>query len=243
MPPQAIYFESVAHADPADPHSPIEGVGRMNVELYLLHCVGVPVQTFTMAGLNCSRWLFDSLGPFVLLMSLTYLLPKRAKHQETDQTPAELLAQASIALPHHSTQYREDPPGSSGGVALLEQPRLMQRRPRSPVLDPATYARTVMGGNIALLHNPQETAEQEQIRLDRFFAKLKTPVAPTPEEDEVELTHTFARPQRFAHLKLFSKSSWEFTKWNRADALGFVGCWAGVMAVLGLLWLVLNIGS
>src|SRR5690606_36468004 len=57
--------------------------------------------------------------------------------------------------------------------------------------------------------------------LDPFFGKMKTPVQPDPEADALEMGETMRRPDRFDHLKLFPRSSWEFTKWNRLDAVGF----------------------
>lgn len=78
--------------------------------------------------------------------------------------------------------------------------------------------------------------------LDRFYVKMKTPVAPTPEEDAMELEKSYADPARFNHQKLFPKSNWEFTKWNRVDTIGFVACWGFVLLVLVTLWGILQIG-
>ena len=38
--------------------------------------------------------------------------------------------------------------------------------------------------------------------------------------------------RRFDHHKLFPNSNWEFTKWDRQDALGFFGCCAFVGVIL-----------
>jgi len=69
-------------------------------------------------------------------------------------------------------------------------------------------------------------------RLDRFYARLKTPVATTPEADAFAVAESDAQPARFDHTKIFPKSDWEFTKWNRTDALGFLACCGMVGIVL-----------
>ena len=72
---------------------------------------------------------------------------------------------------------------------------------------------------------------------------MKTPVAPTPETDEMELVKSYANPNRFNHLKLFPNSNWEFCKWTKIDTIGFLLCWVAVAFILAFLWLVLNIGK
>ncbi|HUJ11538.1 MAG TPA: sodium:solute symporter family protein [Verrucomicrobiae bacterium] len=158
--PAAVYFERVARVDPSDPRSPMEGIGRFNVEAFSLHLLGVPVRTFSRAGLLATRWLFDGLFPFVMII----------------------------------------------GLSLLFKPRHFD------LADP-------------------------------FYAKLKTPVAPTRAEDEKEVALSKAQPHRFDHLKLFPRSSWEFTKWTRFDFAGFFGCWVIVGVILLFLVMVLRAGS
>lgn len=77
-------------------------------------------------------------------------------------------------------------------------------------------------------------------RLDQFFGKMKTPVAQSREVDEAELERTRQEPHRFDSLKLFPNSSWEFTKWNRVDTIGFLACCAISAAIIGLFWLLLR---
>ena len=76
-----------------------------------------------------------------------------------------------------------------------------------------------------------------------FYAKMKTPVAPTPELDLVEMEKNAADPTRFDHLKLFPGTNWEFAKWTKNDFLGFFGCWAVVGAILLFLFVVLHLGT
>ncbi len=77
----------------------------------------------------------------------------------------------------------------------------------------------------------------------RFYARMKTKVAPTPEEDQAEVEASHANPSRFDHLKLFPATNWEFTKWTRKDVVGFFGCWGIVGLILLLLWTVLHVGA
>ena len=61
---------------------------------------------------------------------------------------------------------------------------------------------------------------------------MKTPVAATLAQDAIEVNAGYANPRRFDHHKLFPNSNWEFTKWDRQDALGFFGCCAFVGVIL-----------
>ena len=155
--PTAVFFDRVARIDPNDPRSALEGIGRFNVETFSLYLLGIPVRSFSPAGLLAARWLFDGLFPFVLLI----------------------------------------------GLSLLFKP-----------------AYTELAGP--------------------FYAKLKTPVAPTPEEDEKEVALSHAQPHRFDHLKLFPRSHWEFAKWTRLDVVGFLGCWAIAGMILMFLIVLLH---
>lgn len=80
-------------------------------------------------------------------------------------------------------------------------------------------------------------------RVARFYVRLKTPVLRNPEADAKAVNESYAQPTRFDHTKLFPRSNWEFTKWNRQDALGFVACCALVGCVLLFFKLVLVVGS
>jgi len=165
VPPVAIYFDTVARSNPQDPNSPLEGVGRFQVETYLLHLIGVPVQQFNKAGILTARWGVDGALPFIMLIVFSYLLPGR------------------------------------------------------------------------------KPTEADAHRIAGFYAKLKTPVAPTPAEDEREVALSYANPDRFDHRKLFPGSTWEFSRWRGVDYLGFLGCWGIVGLIIGFLWLILNVGA
>lgn len=87
------------------------------------------------------------------------------------------------------------------------------------------------------------TARTDKRRLDRFYVKMKTPVAATPQRDEIELKKSYDNPARFNDSKLFPNSDWEMGKWDKTDTIGFVLCWVAVAVILCVLWTVLNIGS
>jgi solute:Na+ symporter, SSS family len=86
------------------------------------------------------------------------------------------------------------------------------------------------------------TKPDELERADRFFAKMRTPVAPTPELDRQEVQLSFQMPHRFDDKKIVKRSNWQFTRWERNDYIGFLGCWLIVGAILLVLWGVTHIG-
>ena len=58
---------------------------------------------------------------------------------------------------------------------------------------------------------------------------------------QVQLSYT--DPYRFDSKKIFRHSNWQFARWQRRDLIGFAGCWAIVLAILGVLWGVLHLGA
>jgi SSS family solute:Na+ symporter len=91
---------------------------------------------------------------------------------------------------------------------------------------------------VSLLTPPTDPA-----RVARFYVRLKTPVAETLEQDARDVEASYAQPTRFDHRKLFPTSHWEFTKWDRQDALGFLGCCALVGFILLFFKAVLAFGA
>ena len=79
--------------------------------------------------------------------------------------------------------------------------------------------------------------------LDRFFAKMKTSVKLDPEEDAKEVALSFKEPHRFDSKKICPKSNWEFYKWNKLDAIGFLSAVLVLFAILAMLKLVISIGG
>lgn len=77
--------------------------------------------------------------------------------------------------------------------------------------------------------------------LDRFFARVHTPVQPTPEEEERALRHAVEHYEEVEKKKLRPGSNWEIMKPKMIDVIGFGGCWLLVGVMLFFLWLVVNI--
>lgn len=84
------------------------------------------------------------------------------------------------------------------------------------------------------------TRPVERARVDQFYGKMKTPVGATPELELAAMEETRRNPHRFDHTKLFPRSSWEFTKWNREDTVGFLSCCAVSAVIVGLFVLLLH---
>jgi len=159
--PAPLYFEDgVVRINPADPNSPREGIGRFNIEIYLVSLLGVNVRNFTSPTIVSARYLVDAFLPMLVLIV----------------------------------------------VSLL-------------------------------------TAPGDPEKLSRFYARLKTPVGETPEADADAVAKSCANPTCFDHTKLFPGTDWEFTKWDKLDAFGFLACCASVGGILLLFKGLLLIGT
>ncbi len=87
------------------------------------------------------------------------------------------------------------------------------------------------------------TRPTDPVRVARFYVRMKTPVAATLDEDAREVEASYAAPTRYDHQKLFPRSNWEFTKWDRQDILGFLGCCGLVGFILIFFKAVLVLGG
>ena len=87
------------------------------------------------------------------------------------------------------------------------------------------------------------TKPGEKNHLDRFYAKMYTPVQPTAEEEEKALQAAYDNPDMYDNRKLFRNSDWEMLKPRRIDYIGFFGSWGLVGIIIFLLWLVVTIGK
>jgi SSS family solute:Na+ symporter len=79
--------------------------------------------------------------------------------------------------------------------------------------------------------------------LDYFFAKVHTPVQPTPEEDARMVAKNTENMHHFDSRKLFPKTQWEFHKPMRIDYIGFGMTWLLVGLIVLLLWIAVNVGA
>ncbi len=86
------------------------------------------------------------------------------------------------------------------------------------------------------------TRPSSQDHLDRFFAKLHTPIQRTPEQDLKALETAYQNPRMYEEQKMFPRSQWELLKWKKLDYLGFFGSWVLVGVIILLLWIMTNIG-
>ena len=80
----SLFYDKIARMDPTNPTSPLEGLGRFNLENYLAYQLGLPLQTMTPSQVASIRWFADSLLPFLLLMGFSHL-PHRNKARHADQ--------------------------------------------------------------------------------------------------------------------------------------------------------------
>jgi len=78
------------------------------------------------------------------------------------------------------------------------------------------------------------TKRDDQTTLDRFYAKMNTPVIAEPEADLRALKLAYENPRQACQRKLFPDSDWEFVVPTAKDVIGFVVC-CGIC--VGIIWL------
>jgi len=89
---------------------------------------------------------------------------------------------------------------------------------------------------ISLLTRPAAPAV-----LDRFFARVHTPVQPSPAADSAAIEAAYANPRMYDRDKLFPGRHWEILKPSAGDFLGFFGTWLLVGVIVLLLWLMVTV--
>ena len=88
------------------------------------------------------------------------------------------------------------------------------------------------------------TLRDEKKLLDLFFAKMKTQVDTDPDEDKRQLELSYESPDRFASSNLFGpESDWEFNKWTKTDAVGFIISTLVAVGVILLLVALVSLGN
>ncbi len=87
------------------------------------------------------------------------------------------------------------------------------------------------------------TRPNSQAALDRYYAKMKTPVLGDPEQDAAELERSYQQPDRFDGKRLFPGTQLEIQRPTRLDVIGFVVSLATCFAVIGLAILIAGIGA
>ena len=74
--------------------------------------------------------------------------------------------------------------------------------------------------------------------LDRYFAKMKTPVQSDPAADNEALAAAYQDPSSTISRKLFPNSDWEFVHPTKMDVTGFlISCVVCALVIGLLLWL------
>lgn len=87
------------------------------------------------------------------------------------------------------------------------------------------------------------TRRGDQNALNRYFAKMNTPVLADPDADQAALDAAYAEPQKACGRKLRPSSDWEFVKPTSKDVIGFVVSCAICVLIIGLLQWVASIGA
>ncbi len=88
------------------------------------------------------------------------------------------------------------------------------------------------------------TPRNRKETLDRYYAKMKTPVQATPEADRAELEAVYANPERVRHRKLFPRSpTLEIQKPRVSDVAGFVISFIICFLIVWLAVALVNIGA
>lgn len=87
------------------------------------------------------------------------------------------------------------------------------------------------------------TRSNPQDSLDRYYAKMRTPVKPDPLDDEAALQAAYNVPEDTHDKKWFPTSSWEFSKPSLYDVAGFVGSFIICFIVIWMAVWVANIGA
>ncbi|MGI9474678.1 MAG: sodium:solute symporter family protein [Rubripirellula sp.] len=79
--------------------------------------------------------------------------------------------------------------------------------------------------------------------LNRYFAKMNTPVDPHPEKDAQALSIAYADPESTQGRKLLPGSDWEFVRPTFMDVFGFMASCIVCVLIIGLLIWLASIGS
>ncbi len=102
----SLFYDKIARMDPTSPTSPLEGLGRFNIENYLAYQLGLPMQTMTPSKVASIRWFADSLLPFLLLIGFSHV-PTRNKAKQLDQQKRTVQFFAKLRTPTSLTPEQD----------------------------------------------------------------------------------------------------------------------------------------
>lgn len=87
------------------------------------------------------------------------------------------------------------------------------------------------------------TRRDDKAALDRFFAKMNTPVLVDPVADQEALQRAYQSPSSTDGRKMFPGSDWEFVWPTHKDWIGFVAACVACFLIIGLLSWLASIGG
>ena len=87
------------------------------------------------------------------------------------------------------------------------------------------------------------TRRNSQANLDRYYAKMKTPVMPNRDQDARNLASAYADPKQLEYRKLFPGTDFEFQKPTVLDVVGFVVCLGICFAIIGVAMFAAHLGT
>ena len=87
----------------------------------------------------------------------------------------------------------------------------------------------------------QFSSAPDKATIQSVFARLRTPVSLNPRHDEELIRKYEDDPHAYDSKKMFPNSNWEIMKPDRVTVLGFWGCFAIALAVLGFAVLIGNV--
>lgn len=212
-------------------------------------------------------WVVSSIPALARSPALTLMTRERVVTQQVAASPADVAAGLATAEGQHITKTRRIEPVSvyfEEGVVRVDPKDPNSAKTGKGLFRTEVFLLKLLGFDVAGFSSAQLlttrymvdallpifllvigsylTRQTDPARVARFYARMKTPVAGNLEADAVEVEASYANPGRYDHLKLFPRTNWEFTKWNRTDALGFLACCALVGLVLIVFKTVLVIG-
>lgn len=126
---------------------------------------------------------------------------------------------------------------------LYDLLRIDMTRRTKPMLETLRLPTRVILPFVVLIVLSCVTPRVKRQPLDRFYAKMKTPVDPDPEADKQQMEKSYADPTRFDHKRLFPWFGLEFQKPKWADILGFVVCFAICFLLIWLTVWLAKLGS
>jgi SSS family solute:Na+ symporter len=107
---------------------------------------------------------------------------------------------------------------------------------KDAVLDTLSLPAKIIAPFLVMILFSFITPANSKEALDRYYAKMKTPVDPDHETDRKNLEEAFNNLDALEQKKLLPGSSLEMQKPTRTDVVGFIVCFLVCFAVIGLAW-------